>query len=363
MILAIAIFTTIACAFPGVFLVLRRMSLMSDAISHAILLGIVLGFFWVESLSSPLLMLGATLAGMATVVITELIVQSKRLKEDAAIGLVFPAFFALAIILINQFAGDVHLDTDAVLLGELAFAPFHRMMVMGVDAGPSGLWVSGILATLNAFLVWRFYPVLTLSTFDPALSDSMGISSRWVHYGLMLMVSLTTVGAFQVVGSILVVALMVVPAATAYLMVTRLSHMILGSMLVGISSVISGYLVATRYDLSLAGCMAVAAGCFFIVALFISPRFGILPRLWRFQEQRVRFASDLLLVQLLSHEGTPSEATESTTTHMIQHMGWSRTLAGRAVRYGVSRDYLHREKTHLRLTTLGREIARRVMRD
>lgn len=362
MILLIAILTTVACALPGVFLVLRRMSLMSDAISHAILLGIVLGFFWVESLSSPLLMLGATLAGMATVVITEMIVQSKRLKEDAAIGLVFPAFFALAIILINQFAGDVHLDTDAVLLGELAFAPFHRMELFGRDMGPSGLWVAGLLAAINGLLVWRFYPILKVSTFDAALSDSMGISSRWVHYGLMLVVSLTTVGAFQVVGSILVVALMVVPAATAYLMVTRLTHMIWGSIFVGIFAVSMGYGVAIHYDLSIAGCMAVAAGWLFIVALFVSPRYGVVPRLWRFQEQRVRFASDLLLVQLLSHEGTPSEHAESTTDHMIHHMGWSRTLAGRAVRYGVSRDYVHRHKNHLSLTPLGRELARRVMR-
>ena len=362
MILAIAILTTIACVLPGVFLVLRRMSLMSDAISHAILLGIVLGFFWTESLSSPLLMLGATLAGMATVIITEMIVQSKRLKEDAAIGLVFPAFFALAIILINQFSGDVHLDTDAVLLGELAFAPFHRLTLLGWDLGPSGLWVSGLLASLNSFLVWRFYPTLTVSTFDPALSDSMGISSRWMHYGLMLIVSLTTVGAFQVVGSILVVALMIVPAATAYLMVRRLSHMVWGSILSGISAVVSGYLFASHYDLSLAGCMAVAAGLLFIIALCVSPRFGILPRLWRFQEQKVRFASDLLLVQLLSHEGTPSEASESTTSHMIHHMGWSRNLAGRAIRHGVSRNYIQREKNQLQLTPLGREMARRVMR-
>ena len=363
MILLIALLTTVACALPGVFLVLRRMSLMSDAISHAILLGIVLGFFWVDSLSSPLLMLGATLAGMATVMITEMIVQSKRLKEDAAIGLVFPAFFALAIILINQFAGDVHLDTDAVLLGELAFAPFHRMVLWGMDMGPSGVWVSGFLAILNALLVWRFYPILTVSTFDPALSDSMGLSSRWVHYGLMLVVSLTTVGAFQVVGSILVVALMVVPAATAYLMVTRLQHMIWGSILVGMSAVGLGYAVAMRYDLSLAGCMAVASGILFMIALLVSPRFGVLPRLWRFQEQRVRFASDLLLVQLLSHEGTASELAESTTDHMVHHMGWSRTVAGRAVRYGVSRDYVRRKKNQLFLTPLGREMARRVMRD
>lgn len=363
MILVIALLTTVACVLPGVFLVLRRMSLMSDAISHAILLGIVLGFFVTESLSSPLLMLGATMAGMATVVITEMIVQSRQLREDAAVGLVFPAFFALAIILINQFAGEVHLDTDAVLLGELAFAPFHRLVFWGWDMGPSGLWVSGFLAVLNAVLLWRFYPVLTLSTFDPPLADSMGVSSRRVHYGLMLVVSLTTVGAFQVVGSILVVALMIVPAATAYLMVTRLWAMIVGAVGVGLASVVVGYVIAMYGDLSLAGCMAVASGVFFLCALVISPRFGIVPRLWRFREQRLRFASELLLVQLLRHDGAPSVVAGSTLIQFTRHLGWSPAFTKKVVKYGVTQKCLIRDRDRLCLTALGRETARVLMRD
>lgn len=361
MILAIALLTAVACSLPGVFLVLRRMSLMSDAISHAILLGIVLGFFITHTRHSPLLMLGATLAGMATVAITESIIQSKRLREDAAIGLVFPAFFALAILLITQFAGNVHLDTDAVLLGELAFAPFHRWVFLGIDLGPAGLWVATGLTLLNSLFIWLFYPALTLSTFDPMLSNTMGLSAKRMHYALMFIVSITTVGAFEVVGSILVVALIVVPAATAYLFAKRLPSMIAGSILVGSSAVILGYTLAMRYDLSLAGCMAVSAGALFIGALVLSPRFGLIPRLWRFQAQHIKFSTHLLLVQLLSHEGTPSEDSESTHTNILQHMRWSRTRTARVVRYGIGKSYITRTQDRLTLTALGRETARAIM--
>ena len=123
-----------ACALPGVFLVLRRMAMMSDAISHAILLGIVLAFFITHDLTSPFLVAAAALTGVLTVTLVELLNRSRLVREDAAIGLVFPAMFSLGVILISRFAGDVHLDTDSVLLGELAFAPFNRMSIFGYDA-------------------------------------------------------------------------------------------------------------------------------------------------------------------------------------------------------------------------------------
>ncbi|MCB0293484.1 MAG: metal ABC transporter permease, partial [Calditrichaeota bacterium] len=123
----IASIVAVACALPGVYLVLRRMAMMSDAISHTVLLGIVIAFFITKSITSPLLLIGAALMGVVTVSLVELLNRTKLVREDAAIGLVFPAIFSIAVILISRFAGDVHLDTDAVLLGELAFAPFNRL--------------------------------------------------------------------------------------------------------------------------------------------------------------------------------------------------------------------------------------------
>ena len=139
-----------ACALPGVFLILRRMALLSDAISHSVLLGIVLAFFVVRDLGSPVLLLGAAAMGVLTVALVEMMHRTRLVREDAAIGLVFPALFSLGVILISRYAGDVHLDLDAVLLGEIAFAPFDRLVVGGRDLGPRGLWVMGSILLLNA---------------------------------------------------------------------------------------------------------------------------------------------------------------------------------------------------------------------
>lgn len=125
----IAVMVAVACSLPGVFLVLRKMSMMSDAITHTILLGIVIAFFITHSLTSPLLIVGAALVGVITVFLTEILNSTKLVSEDSAIGIVFPLLFSIAIIMISKYAGSVHLDTDSVLLGELAFAPFNRMKI------------------------------------------------------------------------------------------------------------------------------------------------------------------------------------------------------------------------------------------
>ncbi len=203
----IAVIVAVACALPGTFLVLRKMSMMSDSITHTILLGIVLTFFVTHDLSSPLLIMGAALMGVVTVWLTELLSRTRLLAEDAAIGVVFPLLFSIAIILITRYAGSVHLDTDSVLLGELAFAPFDRMVIGGVDMGAKAIYTTGVLLLINLAAIIIFFKELKIATFDPMLAAVLGFSPALVHYGLMTLVSLTTVGAFQAVGSVLVVAL------------------------------------------------------------------------------------------------------------------------------------------------------------
>ena len=192
----VAAIVAAACALPGVFLVLRQMGMMSDAISHSILLGIVAGFFLVGTTDSPLLFVGAALTGLLTVVLSEALLHTRLVKEDAAIGLVFPALFSLAVILISRNASNVHLDLDAVLLGELAFAPFNRATLFGLDL-PRGAVVMGAILLLNLFLIGLFYKELKLATFDSALGAALGFSPALIHYGLMTMVSVTAVGAFD----------------------------------------------------------------------------------------------------------------------------------------------------------------------
>ncbi len=230
---AIAILVSIACAIPGVFLVLRKMSMMSDAISHSILPGLVIAFFLTGKLNSPLLIVGATLTGLLTVLLVEGISKTRLLKEDAAIGLVFPVFFSVGVILIAKFAGDVHLDVDSVLLGELAFAPFNRVSFMGMDIGPAAMWTMIVVVLINATFVFVFYKELKIASFDSGLAAALGFLPSVLHYGLMTLVSVTAVAAFDAVGSILVVALIVGPPATAYLLTNKLSVMIGLSIAIG----------------------------------------------------------------------------------------------------------------------------------
>src|SRR5262245_30737410 len=187
-VLVLAAVVAAACALPGVFLVLRRMALLSDAISHVLLLGIVLAFMAAGDLRSPLLFLGAALSGLVTVVLVEALQRTRRVKADAAIGPVFPALFSLGVILVSGRAGNVHLDTDAVLLGELAFAPLRTLELFGLSLSYS-LWVMAGVLLVNVLFVTVFYKELKLTTFDAALASALGFAPAAMHYALMLLVS------------------------------------------------------------------------------------------------------------------------------------------------------------------------------
>lgn len=259
----IAALTAAGCAIPGVFLLLRKMSMVSDSITHTILLGIVLAFFAVNDLSSPFLLIGAAIMGPITVWITELLSKTKTVSEDAATGIVFPLLFSIAVILITKYAGTAHLDTDSVLLGELAFSPFDRMVLFGYDLGAKGLYISGCLLVINIVFTSVFYKELQVVSFDPVLAAVMGFSPAVVHYSLMTAASLTAVGAFEAVGSVLVTAFMIAPAASAYLLTENLKKMIFIAVGIGLASGILGYNTAVLCDVSIAGCMACWTGVFF----------------------------------------------------------------------------------------------------
>jgi manganese/zinc/iron transport system permease protein len=350
---ALAAVVAAACALPGVFLVLRRLALISDAISHSILLGIVVAFFVVEDLTSPLLIVGAALTGLLTVVLVELLERSRLVREDAAIGLVFPVLFSLGVILIARYADDVHLDADAVLLGELAFAPFDRVIVSGWDLGPMGT-----ILILNIALIVVFYKELKLASFDSGLAVALGLSPAIVHYGLMSIVSVTAVGAFDAVGSILVVALMIAPPATAYLLTDRLGVMLPLAAAIGVASAIAGYWVAHWLDASIAGSMATAAGVLFGLAWLFAPERGLVALARRRGRQRWEFAQTMLTIHLLNHEGSPEAAEESRVEHLTQHLRWEPEFAGRVVRGAERRGLVARDDGQLALTDRGRARAR-----
>lgn len=351
----IAAVVAAACALPGVFLVLRQMAMMSDAISHTVLLGIVLMFFVVGTLDSPLLILGAAATGLLTVMLVELLGRTRLVKHDAAIGLVFPALFSIAVILISRYAGGVHLDTDSVLLGELAFAPFNRLTILGIDA-PRALWVMGLIGLVNLALILIFYKELKLATFDAGLAAAMGFSPVLIHYGLMAMVSITAVGAFDAVGSILLVAFMVTPAAAAYLLTDNLQRMLWLSVGIAVVSAICGYWVAHWFDVNIAGAMATMTGVAFLATLLLAPNRGLVA-VWRRRErQRWDFAQTMLAIHLAQHEGAPDEHSESRTQHLLEHFRWQPDFAEGVIRYAEHKGTVRREAGLLHLTDAGRAL-------
>jgi len=357
----IAVVVAVSCALPGVFLVLRRMAMMSDAISHAILPGIVIAFFLTGDLSSPLLIIGAASAGVLTVAFVELLRSTDLLKEDAAIGIVFPALFSVGVILIARYAGDVHLDIDAVLLGELAFAPFDRMVIGGLDVGPRSLWVMMAILILNVAFIWVFYKELKLSTFDSALAASLGFAPLMLEYALMGMVSITAVGAFDAVGSILVVALMVAPPAAAYLLTDDLKRMIILSAVGGLGSAVSGYWLAHVLDASIAGSMATMSGVLFVLVLIFAPVRGLLPQARLRAKQQETFARDMLLIHLYHHEGLPEAEEECTEEHLQDHLQWKPDFAATAIRVAGKAGHILVDDGLMSLTESGRDQARHAL--
>ena len=357
----IAAVVAAACALPGVFLVLRRMALISDAISHSILLGIVLAFFVVEDLTSPVLVVGAAVTGLATVSLVELVRRTDLVREDAAIGLVFPALFSVGVILVSRFADSVHLDTDAVLLGELAFAPFDRLVVGGYDVGPQSLYVMSAIAVVNVVCIVVFYKELKLATFDAGLAVALGFSPAVIHYGLMTLVSVTAVGAFDAVGSILVVALMIAPPATAYLLTDRLAVMLVASVGIGVASAVGGYWLAHALDASIAGSMATVAGALFSLGFLFAPAHGLLAGIRRRRRQRWEFPQAMLAIHLLNHENEADAAVESGIDHLDEHLRWDHAFAEAVVGRAEQRGLVRRRDGLLELTPQGRRVARRAL--
>ncbi|MFC6464224.1 metal ABC transporter permease [Marinilactibacillus sp. GCM10026970] len=284
----IAVVVSIACALPGVFLVLRGTTMVSDAITHTVLLGIVIAFFITRDLNSPLLLIGATLTGVFTVWAIEALQRTKLLGDDAAIGVVFPLFFSIAIILITRFTGDIHLDQDTVLMGELAFAPFRRLTIFGIDIGARAFVTMLVILLINTGFIALFYKELKVTTFDAAFAAAMGFSPALIYYGLMTLVSLTAVGAYDSVGSILVVGFMVGPGLTAYLLTHELKKMIGLAVVFAVINSVIGVRLAFALDSSIAGMIAVVTGITCLIAFIFSPKKGLIKStLTRKREQKI----------------------------------------------------------------------------
>lgn len=345
-----------ACAVPGVFLVLRRVALVADAISHVLLFGIVLAYFVTRDLGSPWLFFGATASGVLTVALVELLRRSDRVAEDAAIGLVFPALFAIGTLLASLFLRSTHLDVDSVLLGFAEFSPTDRLEWF--DELPRAVVVLLALFAVEVGLVVLFFKELKLATFDAALASTFGFAPMLLHYGLMTMTSLTAVAAFDAVGPVVVVALLVVPAATAYLLTNRLSTMIALSVGFGVLGGVLGTLLALAMNTNIAGTVASVVGLQFGVVFLIAPGQGLIAQAFRSWRHRREFPERMLAIHLHQHEGTPTEVEESRLAGLHRHLHWLPNEVLRVVRRAARHGLVEQRGECVVVTSAGRDLAR-----
>ena len=314
-----AALAAMSCTLPGVFLVLRRQSMLGDALSHTALPGIVSAFLvahwmrasgWLDTDEDGsfhvLLVAGAVVAGVLTAFLTETVQKIGRVESSAALGVIYTSLFAFGLLLIRMFADNVHLDADCVLFGTVETVVFNTIGDSGV---PRAAVLNGCVLIVNSVLLLLCYKELQLTTFDPALAETAGIRSSLVHYVLMAVTSVTLVSAFESVGSILVITVLVAPTATAFLLTERMWSLILVSLAVAGGSAFLGHWLAiavpvlvfqplgftTVDDTSTAGMIAIACGGLFLAAFLLSPRKGLISQLVRRRLVGFRIACEDLL--------------------------------------------------------------------
>ena len=303
----------IACALVGNFLVLRKLSLIGDALSHAVLPGIAASFLWFGSRSPWVALLGAGLIGVLSVWLIEVVRGLGRIEESAAIGVVFTALFALGIVMISR-VEHVDLDPSCVLYGNLETIVLETITTP-LGEIPSVVLELGCIGLFNALCTLVFWKWWTLSTFDTTLAKAQGVPVRFLSYLLASMVAMTCVVCFRAVGNILVVAMLIVPSAIAWMLTNRLQSMVFCSLLVAIASSVVGHLLAISLPHLLgfksansAAMVAVVSGCFLVLAIFVGPKQGLIWR-WLHQRELLRriLAEDILALFYRHVEAQGSE--------------------------------------------------------
>ncbi len=272
-IIVIGILSAVSCAIPGNFLMLRRMSLMGDAISHAVLPGIAIAFIITQTRASAALFVGAIAVTIFMNLLTEWIRSKGRVEANASLGAVFSIFFAIGLVALTRGADAVDLDPSCVLYGALELAPLDYFTI-GEFVVPRVIPRLLALLAFNCGITLLLYKEMNIVSFDPGLAQSLGIRPKIIHHILMIQTAVTVVTVFEMVGSILVIAMLIVPPATAYLLTNRLRNMIVASVVIAMLSAIGGYLLAIYFppligfeDTVISGGISVAAGTMFAIAM------------------------------------------------------------------------------------------------
>ncbi len=352
MILLTGVLVGASAALLGSFLVLRGNAMLTDAISHSIVFGIIVVWLLTRQTSGPVQVLGAAATGVLTVVLSELLARSRLVKMDAAIGLVFPALFAAGVILISMNARNVHIDVDTVLLGEIGFVWLHTVTILGMRV-PVAVATLGVVLAVNLAFVVALWKELKLSTFDPGLAAALGFLPGVLHYAVLTLTSVTAVAAFDAVGAILFIAFVIVPPATAYLLTRRLWLMVVLAVALSVAACVAGYVLALRWNVSIGGMMASMTGVWFALALLFAPGRGLVAQALRARTERLDHDCRALVAHLFTHEGTPAMAEENTLRALVGHLRWSEPRARAAILRAHDRALIERRAGLLALRPKG----------
>ena len=352
MILLTGILVGASGAILGTFLVLRGNAMLTDAISHSIVFGIIVVWLLTQQLAGPVQLIGAALTGLLTVILTEALARSRLVRMDAAIGLVFPALFAAGVILISLYARKVHIDVETVLLGEIGFVWLHTIPIGGA-AVPVAVASLGAVLVVNLVFVVALWKELKLASFDPGLAAALGFAPGVLHYALLGLTSVTAVAAFDAVGAILFIAFVIVPPATAYLLTRRLWLMIALAVALSVAACVAGYALALWWNVSIAGMMATMTGVWFALALLFAPGRGLIAQALGWRTARLDHDCRALVAHLHTHQDTDSMAEENTLRALITHLRWSEPRARAAVLRAHDRDLIERRHGLLTLRPKG----------
>ena len=355
--LYILIITSLACAVLGVFLVLRRLSMVSDAISHSVLLGIVIGYFVTKDIGSVLLIIGASLFGVLTTVCIELLIKSKRVTEDASVGIIFPLFFSIAVILITRYARNVHLDTEMVLIGEIILAPLHRINFLGLSL-PKALIQMSFVLLINIVFIAVFFRKLKISSFDPVYAGVAGIAGAGLYYVFMALVSFTAVSAFESVGAILTISFFISPAASAYLISKDLKITIFLAAVYAVVNSCIGYFLAVKFNVSMSGMCALVSGLTFMITIAVYPG-GIITKMIRYIKNKNRFSRELLILHIDNHTGKKNALGELGYSTIREHIAWSDSKLKYVLDKLIKKGYVYRAKERgvYSLTETGKKLS------
>lgn len=351
----VLIITAMTCSIIGPFLLLRNLSMVCDALSHSVLLGIVLAFIIVKDLDSPILVLGAGIFGVITVWVVEKISSMGLVKNDDALGIVFPMFFSIAVIIISKFFRNVHLDVDIVLMGEVLLSPFTKLFSL-----PRDFVIMSILFVVNLMYISIFFRSLKLLTFDKDYAFMQKIKINMLFYTLMVLTSITSVTAFNTVGAILVISFFITPTASAYLVAKSLRGMIIWSMIFGIINSSIGFLFAIHFNLSVSG-MCSFVGMIVCIIVIIFNKDGLIVKLLNNKKIKLQLDYDLLLLHLYRHK---SNDVETGFENINKHLNWDRKKSDHSLNYLIEKKLVSKDedKSMYMITSQGIEYVENLLK-